>query len=122
MTTTEKSDFSRFGRAFQENLVQLILLDRPFSDQIREVFSTDFLELKYLQNNITQIACGTDYSLVLLENKTVISWGNNSVGQLPPNPNPDPDPHMEQFLGGSNYKQKYLKYKNKYIALKNQNI
>ena len=49
MTTTEKNDFSRFGRAFQENLVQLILLDRPFSDQIREVFSTEFLELKYLQ-------------------------------------------------------------------------
>jgi archaellum biogenesis ATPase FlaH len=48
-TTTEKNDLSRFGRAFQENLVQLILLDRPFSDQIREVFSTDFLELKYLQ-------------------------------------------------------------------------
>jgi len=49
MTTIEKNDLSRFGRAFQENLVQLILIDRPFSDQIREVFSIEFLELKYLQ-------------------------------------------------------------------------
>ena len=49
MTTTERSDFSRFGKTFQENLVQLILMDRPFCDQIREVFAVEFLELKYLQ-------------------------------------------------------------------------
>lgn len=49
MSTIERSDFSRFGRSFQENLVQLILIDRPFADQIREVFSIEFLELKYLQ-------------------------------------------------------------------------
>jgi archaellum biogenesis ATPase FlaH len=54
-TTIERNDFSRFGRAFQENLVQLILLDRPFSDQIREVFSTEFLELKYLQSFVNII-------------------------------------------------------------------
>ncbi len=48
-STNERSDFSRFGKSFQESLVQLILMDRPFCDQIREVFSIEFLELKYLQ-------------------------------------------------------------------------
>jgi replicative DNA helicase len=47
--SVEKDSFAFFGKAFQENLCQLILLDRPFSDQIKEVLVTDFLELKYLQ-------------------------------------------------------------------------
>jgi replicative DNA helicase len=46
---SEKSDFGRFGKAFQESLCQLILLDRPFSDQISEVLDLNFLELRYLQ-------------------------------------------------------------------------
>ncbi len=47
--SVEKDNFAIFGKAFQENLCQLILLDRPFADQIKEVLSTEFLELKYLQ-------------------------------------------------------------------------
>lgn len=47
--SVEKDNFAIFGKAFQENLCQLILLDRPFADQIREVLSIEFLELKYLQ-------------------------------------------------------------------------
>ena len=47
--SAEKDNFGFFGKAFQENLCQLILLDRPFADQIREVLSIEFLELKYLQ-------------------------------------------------------------------------
>jgi len=47
--SVEKDTFAFFGKGFQENLCQLILLDRPFADQIREVLSTEFLELKYLQ-------------------------------------------------------------------------
>ncbi len=39
----------RFGTNFQENLCQLILEDRPFCDQIEEVLSIEFLELRYLQ-------------------------------------------------------------------------
>ena len=31
---TEKIDFGRYGKAFQEGLVQLILKDRSFADQI----------------------------------------------------------------------------------------
>ncbi|MEY4573604.1 MAG: hypothetical protein RLZ10_2895, partial [Bacteroidota bacterium] len=53
--TNEKSDFSRFGKVFQENLVQLMLIDRPFCDQIKEVMDIQFLELKYLQIFVQRI-------------------------------------------------------------------
>ena len=45
---TDKASFSKYGKKFQENLVQVILDDRPFSDQIFEVLDNKFLELKYL--------------------------------------------------------------------------
>jgi len=43
------SDFSRYGKSFQEGLVQLIFEDRPFADQIIEVLDINFLELHYLR-------------------------------------------------------------------------
>jgi len=43
------TDFSKFGKAFQESLAHLIMNHRAFADQIREVLSIDFFELKYLQ-------------------------------------------------------------------------
>jgi replicative DNA helicase len=46
---SEKSGFAKYGKAFQEGLVQLILDDRPFADQISEVFNISFLELEYLR-------------------------------------------------------------------------
>ncbi len=45
----EKATFSRYGKAFQEGLVQLIYQDRPFADQISEVLDVNFLELEYLR-------------------------------------------------------------------------
>ena len=45
----ERADFSRYGKAFQEGLCQLIFEDRPFADQITEVFDVKFLELEYLR-------------------------------------------------------------------------
>ncbi len=45
----ERPSFSKYGKAFQESLCQLILQDRPFCDQISEVLDIQFLELKYLQ-------------------------------------------------------------------------
>ena len=45
----EQVDFSKFGKDFQEKLVQLILEDRAFCDQIKEVLDISFLELKHLQ-------------------------------------------------------------------------
>jgi len=44
-----KENFSQYGRDFQETLCQLVLVDRPFADQIFEVLDINFLELKYLQ-------------------------------------------------------------------------
>tara|TARA_R110000851_G_scaffold309089_6_gene468374 strand:+ start:1795 stop:3165 length:1371 start_codon:yes stop_codon:yes gene_type:complete len=52
---TDKASFSKYGKKFQENLVQVILDDRPFSDQIFEVLDNKFLELKYLQSFVKLI-------------------------------------------------------------------
>ena len=49
MAKSENVDFSKFGKAFQEGLAQLIMEQRAFADQIQEVLSIDFFELKYLQ-------------------------------------------------------------------------
>jgi hypothetical protein len=46
---TSNYDFSKFGKMFQERLVQLMFQDRQFADQIREVLDLSFFELKYLQ-------------------------------------------------------------------------
>ena len=46
---TRPNDFSKFGKSFQESLAHLIMDQRVFSDQIAEVISIDFFELKYLQ-------------------------------------------------------------------------
>ena len=42
-----QQDFSLYGKNFQEKLVQLILEDRPFSEQMQEVLDIKFY--KYLQ-------------------------------------------------------------------------
>lgn len=55
MTEREKSNFSHYGTKFQEGLVQLILDDRVFADQIIEVFDYDFLELSYLRSFVRLI-------------------------------------------------------------------
>lgn len=52
---SEKVDFGRYGKAFQEGLVQLIFEDRPFADQITEVLDVNFLELEYLRIFVTKI-------------------------------------------------------------------
>lgn len=44
-----KENFSQYGKDFQESLCHLVLIDRPFADQIYEVIDINFLELKYLQ-------------------------------------------------------------------------
>ena len=47
--TQNKPTFGRYGKSFQEGLVQLIYQDRPFADQITEVLDLNFLELEYLR-------------------------------------------------------------------------
>jgi len=55
MSTTKRDDFSRFGKEFQESLCHLILIDRPFADQMFEVLDMNFFEQKYLQAFISLI-------------------------------------------------------------------
>ena len=45
----EKASFGRYGKTFQEGLIQLIFESRPFADQITEVLDGNFLELEYLR-------------------------------------------------------------------------
>jgi len=45
----DKVNFGKYGKTFQEGLVQLIFEDRPFADQITEVLDVNFLELEYLR-------------------------------------------------------------------------
>jgi len=53
--TREGASFGKYGKAFQEGLVQLIFEDRPFADQIMEVFNVNFLELEYLRVFVQRI-------------------------------------------------------------------
>ena len=36
-------NFAQYGKSFQEDLCSLILDDRPFADQLLEVFDPNFL-------------------------------------------------------------------------------
>ena len=51
----DKASFGRYGKTFQEGLVQLIFEDRPFADQITEVLDINFLELEYLQVFLSKV-------------------------------------------------------------------
>ena len=51
----EGVDFSKYGKAFQESLAQLIFDDRPFCDQLEEVLDINFFELKYLRAFIERV-------------------------------------------------------------------
>ena len=55
LATAERVSFGRYGKAFQEGLVQLIFEDRIFADQITEVLDINFLELQYLRVFIHKI-------------------------------------------------------------------
>jgi len=52
---SEEASFGRYGKTFQEGLVQLIFEDRPFADQITEVLNIGFLELEYLRVFVSKI-------------------------------------------------------------------
>tara|TARA_R100000458_G_C8269055_1_gene243858 strand:+ start:821 stop:2188 length:1368 start_codon:yes stop_codon:yes gene_type:complete len=47
--TERQEDFSKYGKSFQESLAQLILMNRPFSEQIEEVLDINFFDLKHLK-------------------------------------------------------------------------
>ena len=51
----QETNFSKFGKSFQEDLCHLILNDRPFADQMFEVLDLNFLELKHLRVFVERI-------------------------------------------------------------------
>lgn len=51
----KRTNFSHFGKNFQESLCVLLLEDRPFADQILEVFDITFLELGFLRLFVSKI-------------------------------------------------------------------
>ena len=53
--SSENVGFGKYGKTFQEGLVQLIYDDRPFADQITEVLNINFLELEYLRVFVNKI-------------------------------------------------------------------
>tara|TARA_R110000824_G_scaffold32672_7_gene105338 strand:+ start:877 stop:2265 length:1389 start_codon:yes stop_codon:yes gene_type:complete len=55
LATAEDVSFGRYGKSFQEGLVQLVYEDRPFADQITEVLNINFLDLQYLRVFINKI-------------------------------------------------------------------
>jgi replicative DNA helicase len=51
----ENTNFSKYGKSFQEKLCMVILDDRSFADQIEEVLDINFLELNYLKLFLTKV-------------------------------------------------------------------
>lgn len=43
------ANFSSYGKSFQERLMQALLVDRQFAEQMAEVFNVDYFEQKYLK-------------------------------------------------------------------------
>tara|TARA_R100000008_G_scaffold19975_3_gene10330 strand:+ start:15448 stop:16821 length:1374 start_codon:yes stop_codon:yes gene_type:complete len=52
---SESASLGKYGKSFQEGLIQLIYEDRPFADQITEVLDISFLELEYLRVFVSKI-------------------------------------------------------------------
>jgi replicative DNA helicase len=46
---TTQVSFGTYGKAFQEKIMQALLVDRHFAEQMLEVFDVQYFELKYLQ-------------------------------------------------------------------------
>lgn len=44
----QKVTFGQYGKSFQEKIVQALLSDRPWAEQMLEVFNVEYLDLKYL--------------------------------------------------------------------------
>lgn len=48
MTTQTTASFNQYGKSFQEKVLQALLVDRQFAEQMLEVFNVEYLEVKYL--------------------------------------------------------------------------
>ena len=77
-----KESFSQYGKDFQEMLCQLVLIDRPFADQMFEVLDVNFLELKYLQEFVRLIGKYREKFSVHPTEKIMTSVLRTEVGDL----------------------------------------
>jgi len=48
MSEAQKATFGQYGKSFQEKIVQALLVDKVFAEQMTEVFNVEYLEVKYL--------------------------------------------------------------------------
>jgi hypothetical protein len=48
VTKTATASFNQYGKSFQEKVMQALLVDRAWSDQMLEVFDVSYFDLKYL--------------------------------------------------------------------------
>lgn len=48
-SSTQNPSFSQFGRPFQEKVVQALLIDSRWAEQMTEVMDSSYFDLKYLQ-------------------------------------------------------------------------
>lgn len=55
MAQESSVDFSEFGKTFQESLACLLLSERQFCDQIREVLKVNYFEQAYLQVFVSKV-------------------------------------------------------------------
>lgn len=79
MDHTEAS-LSQYGKSFQEDLCNLILIDRPFADQIYEVLDENFLELKYLRVFVKKIREHREKYKIHPSRKTLVSIIKSGLG------------------------------------------
>jgi len=49
VSSASKASFGQYGKSFQEKIVQGLLNDRPWAEQMTEVFDVNYLELNYLR-------------------------------------------------------------------------
>ena len=78
-----KEDFSQYGKDFQETLCHLILVDRPFADQMFEVINVNFLELKYLQTFVKLVMDYREKYTVHPTEKIMTSILRTGIGNEP---------------------------------------
>lgn len=49
IAAAQKATFGQYGKSFQEKVMQALLSDRQWAEQVMEAFDTSYLELRYLQ-------------------------------------------------------------------------
>ena len=46
--TTQKVSFNQFGKSFQEKIVQALIVDKKWAQQMSEIIDVEYFDLEYL--------------------------------------------------------------------------